>query len=683
MSPESEQETETQSGLSLNDMLFMLFRHKWKLLLCAAIGVGAAVAIYLLSPPVYESEAKLLVRYVIDKSAVDPLDATIKTPNSQSLNLINSEVEILTSWDLAMQIVDAIGVERLTAGGRGQASKVAAARDILRELSVNALKDTNIITVSYRNGDPELAVRVLQELVTRYFDKHLEVHRSVGAFDLVSRETNQLRTQLGQTEEELKRLKAKAGVITLQESTASLNAELAKAQEELNASEADLAGQQARVKEIERYLAGTDSAQTPNTAPRQPGNDTVQDYQSLVSRVAHLREMEMSLLSKYTPENRIVKVTEAQITDLENQKRSMEQRYPGLVAAAATATIVPGQSIRPDLVSEKARLVAVEAQTNALRSRVAALQEQAKTLADVGPQIAELQRRRDVEEANYKYFEASLEKARVDETLDPSRMPNISVVQKPSAAQKATRDVRKVVFGLAGGGIGFGIAIAVLIEMVLDRTIKRPLELETRLHIPVLMSIPYFGRNGQLRLRANNSDPDDAGIHGGEGSELDPWENNHLIRPFCEALRDRLIFDFELSRMVHKPKLVAVTSCTDGAGASTLAVGVATALSETCDGKVLLVDKQFDPRRFYDLIAEFKESDFDYIIFDMPSLTNGAATLAMSGLMDKVLLVVEAEKSSRDTVKRAYAKLAAAKAKVVTVFNKTRSYGPKWLESEV
>ena len=50
------------------------------------------------------------------------------------------------------------------------------------------------------------------------------------------------------------------------------------------------------------------------------------------------------------------------------------------------------------------------------------------------------------------------------------------------------------------------------------------------------------------------------------------------------------ILYFELNRMNHKPKLVAVTDCSEGAGASTLAGGLAAALSETGDGKVLLVD---------------------------------------------------------------------------------------------
>jgi hypothetical protein len=53
----------------------------------------------------------------------------------------------------------------------------------------------------------------------------------------------------------------------------------------------------------------------------------------------------------------------------------------------------------------------------------------------------------------------------------------------------------------------------------------------------------------------------------------------------------------------------------------------------------------------------------------------------MAGFMDKVLLVVEAEKSNPNAVKRAYSQLAA-KTNVSVVFNKSRSYGPKWLAQD-
>jgi polysaccharide biosynthesis transport protein len=65
----------------------------------------------------------------------------------------------------------------------------------------------------------------------------------------------------------------------------------------------------------------------------------------------------------------------------------------------------------------------------------------------------------------------------------------------------------------------------------------------------------------------------------------------------------------------------------------------------------------------------------------MPSLGDTSATLPLAGFMDTVLLVVEAEKSNRNAIKRAYAQLAA-KTKVSLILNKSRSYGPKWLADD-
>jgi len=48
--------------------------------------------------------------------------------------------------------------------------------------------------------------------------------------------------------------------------------------------------------------------------------------------------------------------------------------------------------------------------------------------------------------------------------------------------------------------------------------------------------------------------------------------------------------------------------------------------------------------------------------------------------MDKVLLVVEAERTNREVVKRGHRELVGARADVAVILNKTRSYGPNWLE---
>jgi len=67
------------------------------------------------------------------------------------------------------------------------------------------------------------------------------------------------------------------------------------------------------------------------------------------------------------------------------------------------------------------------------------------------------------------------------------------------------------------------------------------------------------------------------------------------------------------------------------------------------------------PKSFANLMPKLKASDYDYIIFDMPPVTQTSTTPRLAGLMDMVLLVIESEKTSQDVVKRVKALLANPK----------------------
>src|SRR5947199_9902718 len=192
------------SGIHLSDILFALFKRKRTIVLCSVVGTIAAAAFYFFYPPVYESQAKLLVRYVLERSAIDPVEAEKAgtASSNEGDRVIGAEMEILTSWDLAMQVAQAIGPQRLLPTTR-EPTESAAARSIISGLKVISDKGSNIILVSYKNANPEMATLVLQELLSRYFVKHLEVHRSAGAFDFVAQQTDQVRTRLNQTEDAL------------------------------------------------------------------------------------------------------------------------------------------------------------------------------------------------------------------------------------------------------------------------------------------------------------------------------------------------------------------------------------------------------------------------------------------------------------------------------------------------
>src|SRR6266403_1214657 len=110
--PEHQSETE-HSTFTVHNALLAPFKHKWLVIICTLIGLIAAAGVWFFYPAVYTSQAKLLVRYVLDRSAVDPVEATNTASQRTVANVITSEVEILTSWDLATQVAEALGPKRL------------------------------------------------------------------------------------------------------------------------------------------------------------------------------------------------------------------------------------------------------------------------------------------------------------------------------------------------------------------------------------------------------------------------------------------------------------------------------------------------------------------------------------------------------------------------------------------
>jgi len=649
---EIRRQTEHHSGLKLGDILFALFKRKWTIIVCAILGITAGAAVYFIFPPSYESQAKLLVRYVTERSGVDPTEAekAATASNNEGDRVIGAEIEILTSWDLAVQVAQAIGPRRLLPTTK-EPTESEAARSIMVGLKVISNKGSNIILISYKNPNPEMATLVLQELLSRYFVKHLEVHRSAGAFDFVAQQTDQVRARLNQTEDALKSLKEKTGIASFKEGSVALTTEAGKTKEQLNAAEADLAEQQALATQlVEKKTKGWRTKTSPS----------------------------------------------------ENTSQSL-----------------------------KAKIAGTQAKIESLKARLSDIQHRTKQLSELAPQIEDLERKKEMDEANYKYFAASLEKARVDEALDPSKMPNISAVQRPSPPALVTKTRDKIALALAGGGIALGVALALLRGLVLNQTLGRPLQLETQLHIPLMLSIPYA--NGRFALPRNGSPVNAKALTTRRRNpKLAPWESEHFIRPYCDAIRDRLGLYFELNHLTHKPKLVGVTSVSEQGGASTLAAGLAASLSETNDGKVLLVDVNLGPeevhpffkgkpayplnkalkpsdsiasaadnlylatvgspnaggpaqlglKKFFDMMPNMKASDFDYIIFDMPPLDQTSPSWGMAAFMDKVLVIVESEKNNREAIRRSYGKLMAERNNVAVVVNKTRSYVPKWLDSE-
>ena len=730
-------------NIKVGDIYYVLFRHKWTIILCSAAGLLAAFALYKLQPPPYQSEARLFIRYVTEGKALNPPgeDAKTKSPDQGGETIINSELQILTSLDLAKQVAATIGPEKILGKAGVESAPIAAAFVISNGLTVEVPPHSSVIRVGFSHPNLTVVQPVLAAIIDAYLKKHVEIHEAVGIVgDFLTQETDQLRSRLAQTEDDLRKARTKAGIVSLDDSMKAYTEQIARIRQDIFSAEAELAERTAAFQEIAKHPPG--QPQTANAEPELPSAQ-VDEYRIVSARLDLLRRREQELLTQFTEESTRVKEVRALLADAESHKKKLEEDHPQLTrlgTLAPTTSGSPGGTI--DLTAEAARVAALQSKIKVLNSQLDGIRTEAANVDQMTPALSDLRRRKELQESNYRYYSASLEQARIDEALGAGHVSNISQIQTPSPPFRDWSKSGKIMAMVAGGGILAGFAWAFFIELYLDRSVRRPIDFERMLGLHLFLAIPDVNKSGHRRLAQAASQkqlslpkPEDdvaakAGRDAPPPTGLVKWDPTHALDPFHETLRDRLLAYFESRNLTHKPKLVAVTGLAKEVGVTTIAAGLAKCCSDTGDGNVLLVDmtagqgsaQQFYkgnavcgldeildtkgnaqvedklyvvgeepnsdklsralPKRFTKLVPKLKASDFDYIIFDMPPVSQISITPRLAGFMDMVLLVVESEKTDKDLVQKATALLAESKAHVGAVLNKTRNYVPQGLHQD-
>ena len=396
--------------------------------------------------PIYKSESKLLIRYVLQRGTpADPFDVQ-QTPGSKFGDpVISTEMEILTSSDLAKDVADAVGPEKLLPEAGGQATTVDAAGEVLSHLEVSTGQSPNVLHVLYGSKDRELSQFVLSQIVECYFKKHLEIHRSAAAFDEVAKQASAAKARLEQTEKELNKLRAENGIMSLEDATSALTSQRSKTQEELLSAKAELAEKKASLNEFEsddlapgKTLANANPPLDGTSEPeeKEAPPQVVTEYRSILEVIGFLQKRDLELRLKFKPGNRLISLNRQQLDNNDARRRALEDRYPGLVAKAEESGAPAGDDPEDKLLSERARIAAIEAKVKVLNSHLKEIGSQFSQEYALGSQIEALQRKRESEAEEYHSLDTSLKNAKIDQTLDPSRMPNITVMQEPSEPVK-------------------------------------------------------------------------------------------------------------------------------------------------------------------------------------------------------------------------------------------------------
>lgn len=481
--------SESLASVTLRDIAIIVFR-RWRPL--AAVFAGAVIAalgyLLLIQEPVYESEARLLIR-LGQESAPPPtmmLDRQVlvtRTPSD-----VNSELDILRSRELLSAVVTRLNLPDLMAAPPPQGLlrrvkyEIKAAISSLRatldealiaiglqerlslaERLVNVLGGAVVVTVQPNSN--VLVVTLLwpwregaSVVLEAYLAAYQELRQRAAAGASSVRFFEELRAEsrgrLQSADSELGRFESASGIQMLEEQKISLVRQLADA-------EARLAQALAERQLAELRLSWLDDAHRDGMV----GFGTFE-----TGSVGQMMALD---LAKLRAEHAALAARE----DSGSTGRIRLQREIGSMVASLTGHLRSALGEKQD----NYRLAAVR--RDSLATELARLH---------GTEIRWCVLRREAKSAeeSYQFHDRKLEEARAVAALDAARIANVTMLQPPTPPTGAAQQRRGLILALAAAmGLLAGIAWIGLLEF-LDHRIHTVDDLARRLDVPVLGVVP-------------------------------------------------------------------------------------------------------------------------------------------------------------------------------------------------
>jgi len=358
-----------------------------------------------------------------------------------------------------------------------------AVRSLRGNLTVQPLKRTTLIRVTYRSRDPQLAARTLEQLATLYLEKHLALRRPEGAHRFFADQASRLQQELHAAEARLREFSEREEVV-------SAAAEKDSTLQKLSEFEADLQQTNALIYEASRRLGSIDSAiaSTPDrqvTQIRNAGN--VELVRTLRSRILELEIKRSEMLQRFTPRYPPVMRYEEEMNQLRDAVTAAE-RAP--LRDETTDQNPTYQWLRNEAARVRTERDALIGRAAAMRTTIAAYRERARRLDAKSIEQQELLRSVKTAEESYLVYQRRQEEARISDALDRTRIANVAVAEPPSVPQAPVASPRGMLL-LGGGVLAFAssISLAYLLH-VLNPYFRTSHEVSHVLDIPVLASLP-------------------------------------------------------------------------------------------------------------------------------------------------------------------------------------------------
>ena len=473
------------AGFSLRDLATALFYYKRPVLLAFIVPVLLGIAAGMRAHTTFTAQARLLVlygsEYVFHPGNRDT-GSDITLDRNQ---IIQGELQIMQSPALAAEVLQAVGPATVYPGMPDDGSRLRTAMSrFATDLVVTSIPQSNVVELSLRNANRDVAVRVLNELIAHYLTYRSTIFEKTQPGG-ENTQRDQFADRLRQAEDDLAQFGIDHGITNLDE---QLSLQLRLTTDNSNAQSAtaqQISESAARLDALHKQLASV-----PPNIQMFAESARSQQTTGLTDSLVKLEIQRRDLLSRYQADFPLVRDVERQIGALRSQIAGDPARE-GNITRLGRNTVY--DDLHRDEITLSAQLQGLQAKKSQLEAEGVRLQARYDELAGLTRHYRELQRTRDVLDQSYRSIARSSEETQLSGALERASGDNVRVVQPPDAPL-AGRNPGSILM-LAGIVLGVFSAAAVFTFLNATRQVFVSVhDVERQLDLPVLLAVPFAVR---------------------------------------------------------------------------------------------------------------------------------------------------------------------------------------------
>ncbi|MCX5811379.1 MAG: polysaccharide biosynthesis tyrosine autokinase [Proteobacteria bacterium] len=674
-----------QKEMHIYDYLQILYKWRKPAIIFFFVILCTVTVSSFIMTPIYKATSRILIEREAPKflnmQELLPVDAS-------STEFYQTQYKILQSRSLALKVIRFLNLSQNKIFNPNASEKISPqdkkdlerrlVGNILGNLKIEPIRNSRLVDINFENKDPELAANITNAVVNNYILQGMEwkTTTSSEAKDFLTKQIEEQRIRLEESEQALQGYKEKYGIVQLTQTTGQKESENIAMQRLSGLTSSFIQAQTARLEAESK-------------------NREVQDLLSKGASYESIPQINNSYLVQRLRENE-AKLT-AQVSELSQKYGEKHPRMIQLKQEIDSMRQKIKDEAKQVLSSIKNEYAIARAREASARGALEGQKTETQKLSERSIQYGVLLREVEKNRELYENILKRLKETSVTQELGTTNVRVVDVAEVPRSSARPKK-MQNIMLSIIVG-LFMGIGLAFFLEY-LDNTIKTPDDIKKYLGVPNLAIIPAINFEEEV------------GEHVKQASLIVHHKPKSTISEAFRSLRTAILFSFP----ENPPKIILVTSIVPQEGKSFIAVNTALIMAHAGDS-VLLIDADlrrpsinkllsFDnlkglsniivgeeanirpsaihdklsvitsgpippnpaellgSKRMEETIEKYKGL-YDKIIIDSPPVSSVTDALVLSRLADGIIFVVHGGKTTKEMGMRGIGQLQGVNARVL------------------